>query len=97
VVVQFVSYNSSGLVDRAGNESPVAQLVGEGDAWILAEGKIQIGRWSRPTPDDVTSFTDANGGLLLLTPGKTWVELVPIGSGALVESCAQAPDAPGCQ
>jgi hypothetical protein len=97
VVVQFVDYLDSGLVDTTGNASPVAQLVGEGDAWIFADGKLQIGRWSRPNLESVTSFTDAAGGLLTLTPGKTWVELLPIGAAALVQDCKVAPDSPGCQ
>jgi hypothetical protein len=97
VIVQFVDYPSSGLVDKAGNESPVAQLVGEGDVWIFADGKMQAGRWTRPNLESVTSFVDAAGQPLALTPGRTWVELVPIGSGALVESCSTAPTSAGCQ
>ena len=35
VVVQFVSYHDTGLVDSSGTSVPEADVVGEGDAWVL--------------------------------------------------------------
>ena len=77
VVVQFVPYSASDFVDVTGSRSPEAEMVGEGEAWVFTSGKLVRGRWSRPTRDAVTAFTDAGGQPIGLTPGQTFVELVP--------------------
>jgi hypothetical protein len=96
VIVQFVDYIDTGLVDTAGSPVPEAQLVGEGDAWVFTDGAVQTGRWSKPAVGDLTSWTDAAGQPIALTPGRTWIALVPNGAGATYTTCADAPDAPGC-
>lgn len=77
VVVQFVEYRSSGFIDTTGAASPEAVLEGQGEAWVLTGGTLIRGRWSRPARDAVTSFTDATGAPILLTPGQTFIELAP--------------------
>jgi hypothetical protein len=77
VIVQFTPYTASAFVDVTGSRSPEAELVGKGDAWIFTDGKLVRGKWSRPARDQVTSFTDAGGKPVGLTPGQTFVELVP--------------------
>ena len=77
VVVQFAPYSASEFVDVTGSRSPEAELVGEGEAWVFTDGKLVRGRWSRPARDAVTSFTDATGQPIGLTPGQTFIELVP--------------------
>ena len=77
VVVQFTPYSASAFVDTTGSRSPEAEMVGEGEAWVFSDGKLVRGRWSRPTAGAVTSYTDAAGQPIELTPGQTFVELVP--------------------
>jgi hypothetical protein len=77
VIVQFVQYRSSGFVDVVGAPSPEANLVGGGEVWIFTAGKLIRGHWSRPTRDVVTTYTDAGGQPIALTPGQTFVELAP--------------------
>jgi hypothetical protein len=96
VIVQFVDYVDTGLVDTAGSPVPEAQLVGEGDAWVFTDGAVQTGRWSKPALGDLTSWTDGAGQPIALTPGRTWIALVPNGAAATYTTCADAPDAPGC-
>jgi hypothetical protein len=41
------------------------------------------GRWSKSSPAAVTTYTDATGAPMKLTPGRTWLELTPSnGKGA---------------
>ena len=80
VVFQLVNYHDTGLVDRSGAQVPEAELMGEGEAWVATDGRLVKGRWSRPSADVVTTYTDASGALVRLTPGTTWVELVPVGN-----------------
>ena len=71
VVIQFVSYVG---VPGVG-QSQQAVTVGEGEAWILTDGKIVKGTWSRPDPKQPAVYKDAAGNPVKLTPGTTWVEL----------------------
>jgi len=83
VVVLFVQYVDTGARDVSNTAVPEASLVGNGDAWILVDGQVVKGRWSRASPDAPFSLTDADGRQTGLTPGRAWVELAPIGSATL--------------
>lgn len=75
VVIQFVAYEATDVADQFGTPIPEAQLVGEGEAWILTAGGLVAGRWHKPSLDAVTTYTDAAGQPIALTPGRTWVAL----------------------
>lgn len=66
--------------------TPEAQTVGEGDAAVFTDGHFIDAHWSRPSPADVWNLTDkATGQPVLLTPGRTWIELANPGTGSFVE------------
>lgn len=79
VVVQFVEYGQY----RGAGPSVVAELVGEGEVWVLTGGQRIVGRWSKPTVDAVTQYLLPDGTPIGLTPGRTWVELPPPGGATL--------------
>ncbi|MEM9035942.1 MAG: DUF3048 domain-containing protein [Actinomycetota bacterium] len=79
VIVQRVPYLPSGLVDGAGSVVPEAAMVGTGTATILTGGVAIEATWTRPTLRSVTTFTDAGGEHIELTPGRTWVHLAVAG------------------
>ncbi|CAB4627608.1 unannotated protein [freshwater metagenome] len=60
---------------------PHALVVGEGVAWISTGGKTVEATWTKTAPDAMTVFTLANGDIVNLAPGRTWIELVPTTSG----------------
>jgi hypothetical protein len=71
VVIMFVQYvggNSYGL----GAE---ATLTGTGQAWVLTDGKVVKGTWSRPDKKQAAQLLDATGAPILLNPGQTWIDL----------------------
>jgi hypothetical protein len=80
VVFQVVEYKNTGLVDRSGAAVPEAGLVGEGEAWVLTAGRLIKGRWSRPADGQATAYRLPTGEPIRLTPGRTWLELVPVGN-----------------
>jgi hypothetical protein len=80
VVFQVVGYRNTGLVDRSGAQVPEAELVGAGDAWVLTAGRLIKGKWNRPSEDATTAYTLPSGEPIRLTPGRTWLELVPTGN-----------------
>ena len=83
VVVAFVEYVDTGQRDQSGTAVPEAKVVGGGEAWVLTDGKVVKGRWAKTSNEAVTTFTDEAGTPIPLTPGQTWVELPPPGSGSL--------------
>jgi hypothetical protein len=77
VVVLRVQVAHSGITDAAGNEDPFVLAYGSGAAQFFRSGVVEDGRWSRPTVSDPFRFTSTSGGALTLSPGSTWIELVP--------------------
>jgi len=80
VVIQQVIVTASNLVDVLGNPSPEVTMTGTGKAWILRDGRVIAGRWARPAMGAVTTFETKGGTIIPLTPGNTWVELLPKGN-----------------
>jgi hypothetical protein len=83
VVVQFVEYVDTGERDQSNTAVPEGKLIGEGEAWVLSEGKVVKGRWQRPSVDAVTRFVDAAGQPIEVVPGLTWIELPKPGGATL--------------
>jgi DUF3048 family protein len=81
VIFQFVTYRDTGLVDSSGTSVPEAEVVGEGDAWVLSGGLLIPARWSKSDASSITRYVDGSGAEVRLAPGRTWVELVPPGNG----------------
>jgi hypothetical protein len=76
VVIRFVPYhNVPGIKDPAGAPVPEADLVGQGEAWLLSDGQVVKGTWSKASATAPTTYVDAAGAPFLLAPGQTWVEL----------------------
>jgi hypothetical protein len=53
--------------------------VGSGKAYVFRNGRVIVGRWTRPSAGDVTKFVDRAGKEIPLSPGNTWIELLPKG------------------
>jgi hypothetical protein len=81
VVIQEVVVTDSNILDAAGFPSPDVKLVGQGRAWILRDGRLVVGRWLRGSLNDVTTFETRGGEEVALTPGTTFVQLVPKDDG----------------
>jgi hypothetical protein len=76
LVTQEVVY---GDPDPGGNPRRLQHLVGQGDGVLYSGGRAIPVRWSRPTVNDGTHWTYAEGGEpVVLQPGVIWWEIVPI-------------------
>lgn len=71
LVVMTVSYRPS----PADARSPEAQTIGSGDALVLTDGVVVEGTWTRPDRLSPIVLTSQDGQPILLTPGRTFVEL----------------------
>jgi hypothetical protein len=81
LVIQEVEVGTSDIVDASGSHSPTVDLTGTGRAWILRDGRLMAGRWTRNSLDDLTVFETKRGEPIALAPGTTFVELVPADQG----------------
>ena len=84
LILETVVYRNTGQRDPAGNPVPEANVIGGGDSIVLVAGNELKGRWSKPSVAAVPGYVDAAGSPVLLTPGQTWVMLVPTGVQTIV-------------
>jgi hypothetical protein len=82
VLIQLVTYHDTGYRDRSNTMVPEADLIGEGEAWLLTDGKVVKGRWKKAAAGELTQFTGP-GGPFKLTPGQTWLELPKPGTASV--------------
>jgi hypothetical protein len=80
VVVLEVEYKRS----AADRNSPEAQTIGSGTAWVFTGGVMVAGTWQRSDRLLPFELVDADGTVITLTPGRTWVELARLGTVAPV-------------
>jgi len=80
VIVMVVDYQPS----PADANSPEAQTIGSGEVLIFTGGTLQRGTWSRTDRLSPISFADGAGNPLLLTPGRTWVEMARVNTTTVV-------------
>jgi hypothetical protein len=52
-------------------------LTGSSPAQVFRDGAVINGSWRRQSLGDETQLVDAAGRSMPLTPGQTWIELVP--------------------
>lgn len=77
VIVQKVPYRSVGYKDSTRHPVEEAMVVGQGEAVVLSGGKQVKARWSKPSAEAVTVFTDSTGAPIELVAGSTMIALAP--------------------
>ncbi|MFC3687445.1 DUF3048 domain-containing protein [Aquipuribacter hungaricus] len=85
VVFQQVEVVGSPYVDVTGARSPEVRPVGEGEVLVLRDGQAHAGRWSRPAPEDPTTYTTPAGEVLHLDAGRTWVVFTSAGTSPVLD------------
>ena len=78
VVALIVRYAPS----PADARSPEAQTIGSGEALVFTGGNLVRGTWERSDRLQPFTLRDADGTVIELTPGSTWVELAREGAVA---------------
>ncbi|WP_432055362.1 DUF3048 domain-containing protein [Streptomyces sp. bgisy022] len=73
VVVQYVTVRPSDYRDFLGNNTPYTETTGSGRATVLRDGRAHDVDWSRPAPEDGTTFTTDGGEPVNFAPGQVWV------------------------
>lgn len=74
----LVQYTATKVVDEVGRRD--VETVGSGEAYILRRGKMVHGSWKKDSVTSRTRFFDGQGNEIVLVPGTTWIEVVPLGT-----------------
>jgi hypothetical protein len=59
--------------------------VGSGKGWFVTCGKAIKIKWSKKSRSAQTSYTDESGNPIVLNPGLTWIQIVPVNSKVIIE------------
>lgn len=79
VIVAYAHHAVTGIQeDTTGARSIQIQLWGEGPLKVFRDGRMIDGKWLRSNDPGVLQFVDAQGKLIPLKPGNTWIELAPL-------------------
>jgi hypothetical protein len=65
---------------EAGHRRPMLDQIGEGTAWVFRDGTIVKGVWRKASQGGLTSFYDAAGAEIGLNRGRTFVQVVDLGT-----------------
>jgi hypothetical protein len=88
VIVQLIPYVTDGYAVGEGISPPPpipkGQSVGSGTALVLTGGGVINANWTKTSSAAATVFTDSTGKPIALAPGRTWVELAPVGTAPSV-------------
>ncbi|MFD0686340.1 DUF3048 domain-containing protein [Actinomadura fibrosa] len=76
VVIQYAKTTRSRFHDFLGSYTPLIGTTGTGRALVLRDGKAFDARWSRPSENQGTTYTAADGTPITFAPGQVWVVLV---------------------
>ena len=77
IITQVATHADPQFHDVLGHPTPIIDFVTGGQAWVLRDGKVTPGRWSRASIDAPLQLTDANGKTIGAKTGRTWIELLP--------------------
>jgi hypothetical protein len=77
VVVLRVPISYGPWMEQPGSPEVQSQLTGSGALMVLRNGQAISGTWQRSSLTSPASLVAANGSAIPLTPGPTWVEIVP--------------------
>ena len=78
LVVQTVSYKT--LTSAKSPTVHTAVLIGTGPATVIGGGYAVSCTWIRAQPLKITNYFDSKSLSIALTPGRTWIILVPAGT-----------------
>jgi hypothetical protein len=82
VIVIEARVVATGLVDSVGGIVPEVVWLGNGHAAVFTDGRRINATWTRSTLRSPSTLTDADGNVIELTPGRTWVELTAPGNSS---------------
>jgi len=86
VIVQDVNITYGPWVENSGGglEAESHILGSSGKAYVFRNGVMVTGSWVASSTGSPTKFIDSAGHAIALEPGRTWVEIYPVGAPQVV-------------
>lgn len=81
IIIQYAKHRS--MNTSAGHID--IELVSSGTAEYFINGNHFKGSWKKASKSEKTVFYDQNGQEIMLMPGNTWIQVVPVGFNVQVE------------
>ncbi|MES2209905.1 MAG: DUF3048 domain-containing protein [Chloroflexota bacterium] len=85
VVVLFMALSIDPESER-GYSRPALAQIGKGTAWVFRDGLIIKGTWKKADQGGLTQFFDAAGKEISLVRGRTFIQVVAIGTKVTYEA-----------
>jgi hypothetical protein len=76
VIMMVVSIKKSASIEEALGRL-VAASIGEGPAWVFADGRVTEATWRKPAVSERTRFVKAAGEEIALPRGQIFIQVVP--------------------
>lgn len=83
VLVLKAKVGDAGYLDPAGNPVPETIFQGSGDATLFHDGRGVTGTWSKDGFGGALRLRTGDDEPLVVPPGKTWIELIPVDGGSV--------------
>lgn len=83
VLVLRVKVGNAGYRDPAGNPVPETIFDGTGSALLFHDGQVVTGTWHKDGLGAGVQLTGKDGAAMTVPAGHTWIELVPVDTGAV--------------
>lgn len=75
-VIQSVVQTDSGYGDRYGGKTPLVEVIGEGTALVLRDGRMWSVTWERPDMASGTRYYLSDGSPMPFAIGQEWIVLM---------------------
>lgn len=82
IIIQHV-HNSTIKGDKEDRQE--LKTVGSGKGYFITRGKAIEITWSKDSRKGASKYTDAKGNEIVLNPGQTWIQVVPINAKITIE------------
>lgn len=79
----LVQYVETKVIDNAGRLE--LQFIGSGKGRFYTSGSYVDVTWEKSDTKSLTLFKDMEGRAINLNPGKTWIQIMPIGNYEIIE------------
>ncbi len=76
IIVQFA--RETGPIDEL--KHLLYKTTGSGTALVFQDGKVVEANWKKLDREERTIFTDKTGKEIIFSPGRVWIEVLPIGN-----------------
>lgn len=74
-VIQLVKITPSEYRDKVGGITPLSEVIGSGNGFILRDGQVFPAQWRRDNAESGTVWSDHTGKEIAFAPGQIWVAL----------------------